>query len=334
MGVITSFGDKCYFHYMKQLYALILICALSATGLQGYGQQVEEFNLIRESAIALNPALTGASGFINVNAAFRRQFMSINQSPYTAYLNYNMQFERKNVGLGASAIYDATGPTGKAGATIALAYQFNLDKRSRTAFNDENSHMLTLGISASVLQYRLDGTKLIANDINDPELTFKSATRVYPDASFGIYYQYKQYLNVNISVPQIMGLDLNYKKPDGTASFRRRPHLYGMIQGRLDMAPGRFAVDPVFAMRWVYGAPWQIVTGARMVIYNTAWVGFNYRTKNAVQLEGGFNIKQWVRLAYVYDFILEDYRASIGQTHEIALQIFLDKKGKKKTTGL
>jgi type IX secretion system PorP/SprF family membrane protein len=334
MALVTSFGYNCYFHYMKQLYALVLTGMLLAIGRQGFAQQVEEFNLVRESAIALNPALTGASGFVNVTAAFRRQFMSINQSPYTAYLNYNMQFERKNVGLGASAIYDATGPTGKAGATIALAYQFNFDKKGRGSFNNASSHMLTLGISASVLQYRLDGTKLVANDINDPELTFKSATRVFPDASFGIYYQYKQYLNVNISVPQIMGLDLNYKKPDGTASFRRIPHLYGMVQGRLDMAPGKFSVDPVFAMRWVYGAPWQIVTGARMVIYNTAWVGFNYRTKNAVQLEGGFNIKQWVRLAYVYDFILEDYRASVGQTHELALQIFLDKKGKKKAGGL
>lgn len=307
---------------IKTVLALVLIwmtCWLKA-------QQVEEFNLVRENAIALNPALAGTGGFINVTAAFKRQFTSVNNSPYTTFLNFNTQLADNHFSMGITGIYDATGPSSKGGASIQLAYPINLNKKYRETYLGKNSHFLSLGVQASIYQYRIDGSKLKVNDLGDPELTFNNATKVFPDAGFGIYYQYKNYFNVGISVPNLIALDINYKSSSADIKIRKIPHLYFVAAGSYEVATNKIWIEPVLSMRWVHHAPFQAVAGVRLSFIKWFWVGFNYRTMNALNMEAGVTIKDRLRIGYVMDFILEAYRPDIGLTHEIGVQLFFNRK--------
>lgn len=289
-------------------------------------QQVEEFNLVRENFIALNPALAGSGGFMNVTAAFKRQFTSVNNSPYTAFLNFNTQLATNHFCLGVTGIYDATGPSSKGGASIQLAYPINFNKKYRETFLGKQSHFLSLGLQASIYQYRIDGTKLLVNDLGDPELAFTNATKVFPDAGFGIYYQYKNYFNVGVSVPNLVAIDINYQSSTTDIKIRKIPHLYFVAAGSYEVATNRIWLEPVLSMRWVNHAPFQAVAGVRLSFIKWFWVGFNYRTMNAMNMEAGVTIKDRLRIGYLMDFILEAYRPDVGLTHEVGVQVFFNKK--------
>lgn len=311
---------------MRQLFTLVFSVVFAVVS----AQQVEEFNLVRENAIALNPATAGASGFMNITAGFRRQFTTIKNSPYTTYLNFNTQLANNHFCMGVSGVYDATGPTSKAGATLQLAYQVNMNRKTKEAYHDKNSHFISFGLQASIYQYRLDGTKLLVNDYGDPELAFANATKLFPDAGFGIYYQYKNYFNVGVSVPNLVTLDVNYKSSTTDVTLRKIPHLYFIAAGSYAIAEDKFWVEPVLSVRWVNNAPLQAVAGVRLSFIKWFWLGFNYRTANALNMEAGVTIKDRLRIGYVYDFILEAYRPDIGQTHEVGVQVFFNKTNVKR----
>ncbi|HLP21142.1 MAG TPA: PorP/SprF family type IX secretion system membrane protein, partial [Chitinophagales bacterium] len=172
-------------------------------------QQVEEFSLLRENAFVLNPALAGQNGWIHGTATFRKQFTRIEQSPYTALLAMDGQIKDKNLGIGGYIIQDVTGPTGKTSGTISLAYSIPLYKNKYTPrmSNGQANHVLSIGASVSVVQYRLQADKLLLDNPGDPELYTTRGSRIFPDASFGIYYKYKDNFYAGVSAPQIMGLN-------------------------------------------------------------------------------------------------------------------------------
>jgi type IX secretion system PorP/SprF family membrane protein len=181
-------------------------------------------------------------------------------------------------------------------------------------------------VQASIYQYRIDGTKLLVNDLGDPQLAFTNATKVFPDAGFGIYYQYKNYFNVGISVPNLVALDVNYQSSTTDIKIRKIPHLYFVAAGSYELATNRIWIEPVLSLRWVNNAPFQAVAGVRLSFIKWFWVGFNYRTMNAMNMEAGVTIKDRLRIGYLMDFILEAYRPDVGLTHEVGVQVFFNKK--------
>lgn len=302
---------------MKKLLLLSGVLLLMAGA---KAQQVEEFSLLRENAFTLNPALAGMQGWLHGTITGRKQFSKIDQAPYTAMLALDGQIAGKNVGIGGYLIHDVTGPTGKSAITVAVAYNIPLHKKYAPRFsNGKSNHTLSIGLSLSAVQYRLRGDQLEVNDANDPGLYTSKGSKIFPDASFGVYYRYKQNLYVGVSVPQIMGLNVNYAGTDGMAKIKKVQHLNFLIGGKIEMARGNFSIDPVAALRWEKGAPLQGDAGLRTVIYKIFWLGANYRSLNYMVFEAGFKVKDKFSLSYAYDLNLSKYRKDIGSTHELSI---------------
>ncbi len=314
-------------HKLSKLLLLFFLLLTSHCSL--LAQQVEEFSLLRENGIALNPAMVGSRGFLSVLGTFRKQFTNIDRSPYTAYLSMEGQLEEKNVGIGGSFIYDQTGPTGRTGGTISAAYQFNLGKRrdllsiatEHEHYNTEQTHMLCVGISVSVFQYRLNGSELHPETTGDPTLYTNNSFKVFPDASFGIYYQWRDKLYAGLSVPQLVGLNLDYQGKDGLTKIKRIQHLNFLIGGRIPIVEDKFSIDPVGALRWVNNAPPQGDIGLRFTFLRSFWVGVNYRSLSSAIFDAGFEIKNRYRLCYAYDLQANKYRKDIGSTHEVLFSV-------------
>jgi type IX secretion system PorP/SprF family membrane protein len=311
----------------RVLLSLFVVCCM----LDAKAQQVEEFSLVRENAFILNPAIAGTQGYIHGIATVRKQFTRIEQSPYTAMLAMHGEIKDKRLGIGGYLIHDVTGPTGKTAGTASIAYHIPLFKKHSARYSSGRAdHVLSIGASISVVQYRLQADKLLLDHPNDPQLYTSRGTRIFPDASFGIYYKWKDKLYAGVSVPQIMGLNINYRGTDGTAMIKKVQHINVLVGGKLEWARGNFSIDPVAAFRWVNGAPPQGDAGLRFVMYKIFWVGANYRSLNYLVAEAGFNVKDVFRIAYACDFNFSKYRRDIGTTHEIALSFNV---GDNKRTG-
>lgn len=292
-----------------------------------FSQQVEQFSLIRENAFTLNPALAGMEGWLHGTATFRKQFTRIDQSPYTAMLAFDGELRDQHLGIGGYLIHDVTGPTGKSAATVSVAYNIPLYKKYDARFtNKRSNHTLSIGVALSVVQYRLRGDQLDPLHDNDPGLYTSKGNRIFPDASVGVYYKYKQNFYVGFSVPQMMGLNINYLGNDGQAQIRKVQHINLLLGGKIEWARGNFSIDPVAAFRWVKGAPPQGDIGLRFNMYKVFWIGANYRSLNYAIFEAGFNVKDQFRLSYAYDLKCTKYRADIGSTHEITLSFVANKK--------
>ena len=280
-------------HYSKFVVRYSICCFLSLISYHStFAQQVEDFSLIRENAFVLNPALAGMQGWLHGTATFRKQFTRLDQSPYTAMLAMDGQIDGKNIGIGGFLIHDVTGPTGKSAATIACAYNIPLWKKFGTKYTNRKSyHNLSIGIAVSVVQYRLRGDQLILDNPGDPELYSTTGYKIFPDLSAGIYYRYQKNFFVGFSVPQMMGLNVNYRGNDGFAKIKKVQHINVLIGGKIEWARGNFSIDPVAAFRWVKGAPPQGDVGLRFMVYKIFYLGANYRSLNYAIFEGGFNIK-------------------------------------------
>ena len=312
---------------MRKVINRIAICLFVLASLAASGQQVEEFSLLRENAFILNPALAGIQGYLHGVATFRKQFTRIDQSPYTAVLAMDGEIKEKRLGLGGYLVHDVTGPTGKTSGTFSVAYNLPIFKKYDARFSSGRSnHVLSIGASISVVQYRLQANKLLLDNPGDPELYTSKGSRIFPDASFGVYYKWKEQLYVGVSVPQIMGLNIDYRGTDGYAVIKTVQHLNFLIGGRYEWARGNFSVDPVASLRWVNGAPPQGDIGLRFNMYRIFWAGMNYRSINYLIFEAGFNVKDIFRIAYAYDLNFSKYRRDIGSTHEISASFFVAKK--------
>jgi type IX secretion system PorP/SprF family membrane protein len=301
---------------------LLVLCLVVESS---QAQQIEEFSLLRENAVALNPAMVGIKGFLAGEATFRKQFTQLDGAPYTAYLMMEGQVADKNVGIGGSLIQDQTGPTGKTGVTADVSYQLKLGKAydyvnsERGHYNKETDHMITFGLSVSLMQFRLNGSELHPDQIGDPQLYTSNAYKLSPDVAFGVYYQWKQHLYAGISVPQIMGLNVNYNGRDGVSSVKTVQHLNILVGGKIDVVKNKFSIDPVGGARWVKGAPAQFDIGTRLIFLKSVWVGGTYRSASTFVLDAGIEIKSMIRLCYAYDYHFASYTSDIGPTHEFTV---------------
>ena len=296
----------------RLLFTFIMFLAVASLR----AQQIEDFSLLRENAFILNPAVAGTEGWMHGVATFRKEFLQINQSPYTAVLAMNGLIAKKNIGLGGYLIDDVTGPTSKIGANIAFAYNLPIAQRHSNADPD---HMLSFGASVSIVQYRLNGSELQPNNPGDPQLVTANATKIFPDATFGVYYRYKENFYAGFSVPQIMGLNVNYRSADGTAAIKTVQQFNVLIGGKISFDRDILSIDPIADLRYEKGAPPQGDIGARLNIKNLVWIGANYRTLNYMVFEAGFNVKDVFKLAYAYDLNCGSYTQEVGGTHEISL---------------
>jgi hypothetical protein len=188
--------------------------------------------------------------------------------------------------------------------------------------------LLSIGASISVVQYRLEADKLLLNNPGDPRLYTSNGYKIYPDASFGIYYKYKNNFYTGISVPQLMGLNINYRGNDGTAMIKKVQHLNILIGGKIEFARGNFSIDPIASFHWTKNAPPHGDVGVRFNMYKAFFIGANYRSLNYAVFEGGFAVKDLFFLSYAYDFNFSKYRKDLGSTHEVTLSFKINKTGR------
>ena len=176
------------------LGASALLLSLSAA----YAQDVH-FTQYFSSPLTLNPALTGlVNEDIRVAANYRTQWNSVSSNPFTtATASYDMNLLKDKftngdrLGVGVLALYDKSG----AGALTNLT--FGLSAAYHKALGVERRHTLSIGIQGSLVQKRIDVSKLQFGDQFDiAGGTISSATQEkigntdvnYPTFAAGITY--------------------------------------------------------------------------------------------------------------------------------------------------
>jgi type IX secretion system PorP/SprF family membrane protein len=275
------------------------------TGFNLFSQQDPVFNQYMNNLLTIQPAYAGMSGYVNVTALSRIQWVGFDGAPVTNTVTIQGPFKKYNVGLGLSIINDRFGPVRQNGVYADYSYRIPLD----------NDQYFSFGMKGGFNRFEALLTDLNVHDPNDPVVAFDINKKYLPNFGIGLMWHADNFF-VGASVPKIFKNKINSNS--GETVYHEELNFYAM---------GGYVVDvtdfvkfkPTILVRWSENTPVVADLSANMLFYERVWVGATYRLQNSYGLLFQIFISNHVKLGYAYD--LTSFRPSQynAGTHEFML---------------
>lgn len=293
---------KCYIF----LFSLIAVC--------GFSQQLPQYTQYMLNEMAINPAVAGKDEYADVRSNNRYQWIGITDAPRTYMLTLHGPIKSKNMGIGMNLYTDIVGPTRRTGLNFSYAYHLKL----------KEDMFLSMGLSAGVLQWGIDGSKLVLRDSGDENLLSTYQTTYVPDFGAGIYFHKKDRFYVGLSLPQLYQAPIKLYEGAGKNS-RIINHFNFNAAYKFDLGDD-FKIEPSFLVKYAIPAPPKMDIGARVIYQEQIWLGGAYRHNDAFTALVGYFYKNYLMIGYSYDFTTTNIKKYSTGTHEIMLGIRFSKK--------
>ncbi len=312
---------------MKRI--LLLLCFL-LLGEWLAAQHLPLFTQYREQAGIINPAAVNGDYFIYENnvafgGSYRKQWVGLDAAPTTQTLHGQYMYaERGSFSwiAGGYLINDQTGPTGFTGAYGRIAGIIT---------DDPYYGGLSFGLSFGAVQYRVNTQEIRLRELNDI-LTADNQAEFFPDFGLGAYF-YRQldggfldgnHVYAGVSVPQVFGLNLQFKDDTGDFSIERVQHYYGLLGMYAYLEDDSF-LEPSVWIKYTPNAPVNVDFNLRYQMQSDFWLGTGLSTAGNFHLELGYVITDFIsddsnfKIGYGFDYSFSSFGPDVGSTHEINL---------------
>ena len=276
-------------------------------------QQLPQYTQYMLNQFAINPAFAGKEEFAEVRSDNRYQWIGITDAPRTYVLTVNGPLKTKNMGLGLNVFTDIVGPTRRVGINLSYAYHIKLNEETK----------LGMAVSAGVLQWGIDGHKLILHDSGDDNLLVQYQTTYVPDFGAGLLLHHKKYY-LGVAIPQIYQSKINLY-PGVETKGKLITHFNVNAAYKFDLGDD-FKIEPSFLLKYATPAPFKLDVGARVIYKEQIWLGAAYRHHDAYTALLGFMYKNYLMIGYSYDFPTTNIRKYSSGTHEIMLGLRFSRK--------
>jgi len=298
-----------------------IVCLyLYALGLEA--QQLPLFTQYRDNHTIINPAMLSSDYFvyennITIGASYRTQWADIKNHPVTQTIHGDyLHAGGSGVALlaGGYLINDQTGPTGFTGI---------YGKAGGILTDDPYYGGLSFALNVGLVQYRVDASELQLRDAGD-QVPFDNQSKLFPDVGLGVYY-YRllddgwfdgDYVFGGISIPQVMGLDVDYNDLTGDISLKRIQHFYANIGMYKFLRNDKF-LEPTVWVRYAPNAPISVDINLRYQMNHAFWIGVGASIAGNCHLEAGIAIEERLRIGYGFDYSFSSFGPSTGGTHEV-----------------
>jgi type IX secretion system PorP/SprF family membrane protein len=299
---------------MKKLI-FVLGCLLSLTG---SAQQDALFSQYMFNPFAINPAYAGSRNSLSGVMLARRQWAGFSGAPTTGTFAVHSPFKGKNFALGFNGIVEEIGPSINSGAFLTYAYHLRLPVGK-----------LSLGLRGGVFSSRFNNGLLNFDNPNDINNTGGIMRGMVPNFDFGLYY-YTQKFFLGLSSSHITGGTLNLRG-NNPITIGGPQNMEMSINRHYVLATGvalpvnpNFVVKPSVMVRYVNGAPINVDVNTSVLLQKKFWVGFSYRTSNSLVAVFEYNVTDFLRLGYSYDYALGKIRNYNNGSHELFIGLDLN----------
>jgi type IX secretion system PorP/SprF family membrane protein len=255
-----------------------------------------------------NPAVTGASRFLNIYGHWRDQWQGFPDAPQTMYLTANSYFEQIKSGLGLTLLKDKIGFERNILFKISYAYHVHLSTNS----------YLSLGLSAGALNINVDWAKKQLEEPN-PNLPNEMENKWTANFDFGIEYNMERF-TAGLSATHLNRV----LKKDIYNTMGH--HLYGYVKYKFELGVDFELTPALFAQNSKKSTH---IEGNLLLHYrNKAWVGASYRADEKLKSEAvvgiiGIDLMNFLRIGYSFDYNIGEIGKYSNNTHEIMLGIRL-----------
>jgi type IX secretion system PorP/SprF family membrane protein len=296
---------------MRKKYYIWFFALLSVCGL---AQQLPQYTQYMLNEMAINPAVAGKDEYADVRSNNRYQWVGITDAPRTYMLTGHGPIKAKNMGLGFNLYTDIVGPTRRTGLTFSYAYHLKL----------KEDMFLSMGLSAGILQWGIDGSKLTLHDDGDQNLLTNYQTTYVPDFGAGLYFHKKNRYYFGLSLPQLYQAPIQLYETTGNSS---RIVTHFNLNGAYKFDLGEdFKIEPSFLAKYAKPAPVKVDAGLRVIYKEQVWLGGAYRHHDAFTALIGYMYKNYLLIGYSYDFTTTNIKKYTTGTHEIMLGIHFSRK--------
>ncbi len=309
---------------MKKSYTLLFFIVLVnfATA-----QQPAQYSLYNFNKFNFNPAYAGLDNSLSLTGVYRSQWGGIPGKPVTQNVNAHLPLYVFSGGVGLEFESETLGNWEQ--SKFLLAYNFQLPI-SRTG-------MLSLGLSAGLIQRRLDGTKIITPEgayepdpeHEDPILPVVSEEGNTLAVNFGAFYQDEK-LEIGISA-----MNLTEQAIELTSLAYKPERSYFLYLGYNFDIGKSITINPSTLLKSTFQQTQMdfsvIVKYNSNIFGGASFRGYNSDSNDAIALMAGFKLSEKITLAYAYDLTLSKLNTVSNGSHEIMLNYNLGKpigKGK------
>lgn len=312
---------------MKSIFTLIVV--IIAIG-SVHAQQPAQYSLYMLNKFAFNPAYAGMDNSLSITGIYRKQWVGLKGSPETQNVNVHMPLYLAGGGIGFGIENETIGSWKQTSFSIAYDYQMQLGK----------SGILSLGLSAGLVQRQLDGSKVrtpstVFDDDKNPEnhfdqlLTTGIENGSGPTFSTGVYYQGKK-LEAGLSAINLLENELDLS----TLKFDQKRTYFFFIGYRLDLGSSLTLHPSIVTKSDVHQTQVDFSVLARYnenIFVGGSFRGYNSESIDAVVLMGGIKLSEKITAGLAYDIGLSDLKTVNDGSYEIFLNYNLGKpigKGK------
>lgn len=253
---------------------LIAAVLLFAGFTKTYAQQDPVYTQYMNNLMSVNPAYTGVRGIGSASLISRKQWLGIDNSPFTTSLTLALALDSLHVGGGFDFLYD------QIGATSTTAFFFDYSYRIKASANSQLSFGLKGGFN--YLQGDIEG--LFRHDFDDDYiLTHPHLSAFMPNFGFGLYW-YGDDFYAGIAVPRLLQNKFIKDESSIVAASREERHYFLHGAYLFDVAPG-LVFKPGITTIMVAGAPVTADFDFSFLLYDQITLGAMYRISDGV---GGY----------------------------------------------
>lgn len=312
---------------MRKTLIILSILFLSISSV--VGQQEPIFSQYTMNQFLINPAFAGSEGYTSFNLTARQQWMGFDNAPMTqaisgqmritktSYVSKSRSVRKRNkrkrpsgrIGVGGYIYNDQNGPIGRTGIEGTYSYHLQV-----------NDGQLSLGLSISAYQFRVNADELDFKNDADPLLEKARESMYIPDGSFGVYYTYFPFY-IGLSAKNLFQASIKFGADNSFADYQQVRHYYLMTGYKYDMG-NNFEIEPSVLLKTTEAFNLQADATVKGYYKRDYWLGFSYRTGNAFITMVGIKVGK-MYLGYAFDYSLNDIQRISYGSHEIMIGIKL-----------
>ncbi len=290
---------------MRRVATLIL--AVIVTGSMGLkGQQLPQYTQYMFNDFVINPAIAGVHDYYQIRTNHRFQWVGMTDPPLTNSIAFYGPHAKQDMGYGGYIYNDVTGPTSRTGITGSYAYNIAVTGDIR----------LSMGISASMMQFRIDGTQLNPKDISDAALLQMVSTSYLPDAGVGAYL-YAEEFYIGLSAAQLLNNNIKiFDNRNGLNRLKTHFNLIGAYQFQIDE---NWILEPSVMLKGTAPKEVSFDITARAEWKKMGWGAISYRYHESIGILLGYSYEETLFFGYAYDIGISAIRKYNTGTHEIMI---------------
>lgn len=295
---------------MKHIIIHIILLFIYPTGL--YSQLHNLSNQYVFNGLAINPAYAGSEDALSSTLMYRNQWVGFKGAPKTITAAIHSPIRNERVGIGLIAVNDQIGISNETSILANYAYIIEMGEGK-----------LSFGVALGATLLDIEWDRLNVNDINDTELSEKLEKLRNPNFSAGILYRTSNFF-AGLSIPFFLSYTYNSSSSVVELKNDISEYNYHIVSGYKIELSDRLKLFPSFLLKYHSNNAIQLDINSQFILHDRIWLGFTYRSEDALAFISQLAITNQFRLAYSYDFYVGKRTRYYGSSHEIMLKYVLD----------